>query len=635
MGVTSLSDAEKFARLICGPHTKIQNYAARLPHVTEESFLLFVKGGCKQGRLSEIERCIENLLDQVKDSETKRGNIQNPGRGIFVKGGNPKTVYYHSAQLTAKECTCRVVFGADTKQSHITTSCSQWEAGEQFESILDSVLTKNSYAICEEIHGSQPVWLQKAWHAVMNFNNHRENHGIDYHVDYSATYHPEDPIVSFSFGHGGVLTLRSLSGKKKETMLFQEDGDVLIMAGRFQEEFQHGVPSRQNWESLKRQMGKDLSSWELKGLQKEVELHKQAGSAPDKRLNCTLRWHTRHYQNCPWACEDPSQRVFRGMKKANNNREDDEKSGDERLKIMAEVMKTCWTHISVKNELDLLKSWSIGGTHLALSPKEALKEVSEVVFQKQIAMSKISEAFQKMGLGGYEPDFTLYHLVSLACSHLHNVYANRDVLSIHNGRNNYFSICAGSHTQNRLHNINTEPWVKFLLNHHQLSHVLKALDADMTVERGQLAVLLEKVLPSILPQKIKAAKQPKDKRKSDQLELYDVDCWSSSNLLLIKAFEIGFVPSESSTPPAPTRLQTRKDICSEVFTKANKHRAIQAVQGLVNGYMSFLQCVDNKREFQNNTSRYPSERYDMYFWAMQVPKDPRNEKPTKHAKPVR
>ena len=407
------------------------------------------------------------------------------------------------------------------------------------------------------------------------------------------------------------------------------------MAGRFQEEFQHGVPSRQNWESLKRQMGKDLSSWELKGLQKEVELHKQAGSAPDKRLNCTLRWHTRHYQNCPWACEDPSQRVFRGMKRANNNREDDEKSGDERLKIMAEVMKTCWTHISVKNELDLLKSWSIGGTHLALSPKEALKEVSEVVFQKQIAMSKISEAFQKMGLGGYEPDFTLYHLVSLACSHLHNVYANRDVLSIHNGRNNYFSICAGSHTQNRLHNINTEPWVKFLLNHHQLSHVLKALDADMTVERGQLAVLLEKVLPSILPQKIKAAKQPKDKRKSDQLELYDVDCWSSSNLLLIKAFEIGFVPSESSTPPAPTRLQTRKDICSEVFTKANKHRAIQAVQGLVNGYMSFLQCVDNKREFQNNTSRYPSERYDMYFWAMQVPKDPRNEKPTKHAKPVR
>ena len=216
MGVTSLTDAEKFARLICGPHTKIQNYAARLPHVTEESFLLFVKGGCKQGRLSEIERCIENLLDQVKDSEKKRGNIQNPGRGIFVKGGNPKTVYYHSAQLTAKECTCRVVFGADTKQSHITTSCSQWEAGEQFESILDSVLTKNSYAICEEIHGSQPVWLQKAWHAVMNFNNHRENHGIDYHVDYSATYHPEDPIVSFSFGHGGVLTLRSLSGKKRD-----------------------------------------------------------------------------------------------------------------------------------------------------------------------------------------------------------------------------------------------------------------------------------------------------------------------------------------------------------------------------------------------------------------------------------
>ena len=34
---------------------------------------------------------------------------------------------------------------------------------------------------------------------------------------------------------------------------FQEGGDVLIMAGCFQQEFQHGVPSRKNWERLRDQ----------------------------------------------------------------------------------------------------------------------------------------------------------------------------------------------------------------------------------------------------------------------------------------------------------------------------------------------------------------------------------------------
>ena len=39
----------------------------------------------------------------------------------------------------------------------------------------------------------------------------------------------------------------------------------------FEEQFQHGVPSRQNWESLHCQIRNNLTSWELKGLQKEVK----------------------------------------------------------------------------------------------------------------------------------------------------------------------------------------------------------------------------------------------------------------------------------------------------------------------------------------------------------------------------
>lgn len=64
---------------------------------------------------------------------------------------------------------------------------------------------------------------------------------------------------------------------------------------------------------------------------------------------------------------------------------------------MAEVMKTCWPHSSVNNELDLLKSWSIGGTHVARSPIEALRDVFKAVQDKQEAMSQVSDAFQENG----------------------------------------------------------------------------------------------------------------------------------------------------------------------------------------------------------------------------------------------
>ena len=47
------------------------------------------------------------------------------------------------------------------------------------------------------------------------------------------------------------------------------------MAGCFQQEFQHGVPSRKNWESLRDQIGRNWTDWELQGLAKEMELHRK------------------------------------------------------------------------------------------------------------------------------------------------------------------------------------------------------------------------------------------------------------------------------------------------------------------------------------------------------------------------
>ena len=655
--VTSRNDAFEFAKLICGPDAKIDDYDFRLPHATDESFLLVVRGGCKTGPLSHIGKCIEQLLDEVKTYESEK-NSQNPEKAIAVRGSKgAKTVYYYSAQLSCNPCTCRSIFGADSNQQHIPTSSSFWEAGKKFHSIVDSVVQKNHQDSGNTNAQQQPVWLRKTWSAVMNYNDHKENHSIDYHADLSAWYDAGDPITSFSFGQGGVLLLKSKVYKNNvQTMIFQEHGDVLIMAGGFQDEFEHCVPARGRWgEALQFCKYRPLSEMELQGVQDGIAMHsRKDGDGPHIRLNCTLRWNHNHSSHCP--CNLPRQQgvqnnrtpypfphpgsavhpsptpkqQFFGVKRALESTEKTDEENDALVwkSFAEELLDNCMLQSSLESELELLKSWSIGGSHVLKSPVDALKAVAKATGQKELMMSRISDQMKKLERKGYQKDFSVYHLVRVACKHLATVYECGEKLKIHDGRNNYFLHCVGSNTQHRLHNFRGDlNWKKYMVNHNQLWHIVGALDADKTVQTGQLAVMMSCVLKGILPQKIKAAKQGREK-KSTELVLEEVHCWDSSGLLLIKAFEIGYVPSQSSSPPPPTRLQTRDDIFNDVFTAENKCDAIQAVRGLVEGYLSFLQCVDHQKEFHNNHTEFAPERYNIFFWATPVPEEWRPRRST-------
>ena len=654
--VTSRNDALDFAKLICGPKARIEDYKCRLPHQSEKSFLLVVRGGCKTGPLSNIGECIEQLLDEVKAKESEK-NFQHPEKAIKVRGSKgARTVYYHSAQLSCNPCTCRSSFGADSDQSHIPTSSSFWEAGKKFHSIVDSVLHKN-YQDSGNTNGEQqPVWLRKTWSAVMNYNNHKENHGIDFHADLSARYDAGDPIASFSFGQGGVLLLKSKLHKNNvQTMIFQEDGDVLIMAGDFQREFEHCVPARVRWgEALQFSQSELLSEMELKGVQDGIAMHsRKDGDGPHIRLNCTLRWNHNHSSHCP--CNPPRQQGVQnnrtpypwphpgavplspapkprllGVKRALESTEKTDEENDALVwkSFAEELLDNCMLQSSLESELELLKSWSIGGSHVLKSPVDALKAVAKTTGQKELMMLKISEQMKKLERQGYQKDFSVYHLVRLACTHLATVYECGEKLKIHEGRNSYLLHCVGSNTQHRLYNCTGElNWRKHMVTHNQLSHIVGALDADKTVQTGQLAVMMSCVLKGILPEKIQAVKQGREKRPTE-LVLEEVDCWDSLGLLLIKAFEIGYVPSQSSSPPPPTRLQTRDDIFNDVFTAENKCDAIQAVRGLVEGYLSFLQCVDHQKEFHNNHTEFVPERYNIFFWATPVPQEWRPRRST-------
>ena len=128
--------------------------------------------------------------------------------------------------------------------------------------------------------------------ALWNWNDHNQGHSIDLHADERTTYRSSDPILSLSFGRGGVLTLGPCKkGQPPTKMLFQEDGDALVMAGEFQF---HGVPARRAWSHLKNQaMFTGMKEWEKLGLSNEIAMHETAVSgAKHVRMNCTIRWHS-------------------------------------------------------------------------------------------------------------------------------------------------------------------------------------------------------------------------------------------------------------------------------------------------------------------------------------------------------
>ena len=299
-GVTSWDDTVKFAQLLFGVDVAFENYAERLPHRSNKSFLLFAKGACAEGRpFFEIGDFIAPQLEEIlRWEQNVRNNNARPTKSQQMLNADGWTVYYWSAQVTRAPCLCRTSFGADAHQKHVPTSSAMWQAGRRFAKLWDATLMKNYEAF--QNRDLRPTWLDKSWQVLWNWNDHNKNHGISPHSDASATYSNVDPITSFSFGHGGVLTLGPKKGPVTR-MLFQEGGDALVMAGDFQAEFCHGVPARSTWKDLKLlPMFATMQEWEKVGLQQEIALHEGAEpEAKHVRMNCTVRWHSTHWAGCP------------------------------------------------------------------------------------------------------------------------------------------------------------------------------------------------------------------------------------------------------------------------------------------------------------------------------------------------
>ena len=127
-GVTSWDDTVKFAQLLFGVDVAFENYAERLPHRSNKSFLLFAKGACAEGRpFFEIGDFIAPQLEEIQQwEENVRNNNARPTKSQQMLKADGWTVYYWSAQVTRAPCLCRSIFGADAHQKHVPTSSAMW-----------------------------------------------------------------------------------------------------------------------------------------------------------------------------------------------------------------------------------------------------------------------------------------------------------------------------------------------------------------------------------------------------------------------------------------------------------------------------------------------------------------------------
>ena len=131
----------------------------------------------------------------------------------------------------------------------------------------------------------------------------RDDH-INLHTDSSPRYDEDDPIISFSYGFGGLFSLqrrRKAKGKKPgmEGAVYMHTGDVLIMFGTFQTYMHHGVVAFKEWTSWMSKEGRRIVGQEKQDATGEAQrLQSEGNLEKSTRWNVTVRFIANHSGQC-------------------------------------------------------------------------------------------------------------------------------------------------------------------------------------------------------------------------------------------------------------------------------------------------------------------------------------------------
>ena len=105
---------------------------------------------------------------------------------------------------------------------------------------------------------------------LINRYTYNKNHGISFHDDIKEGYDVDkDPITSFSCRLGSLLVIISSRAPEKQEktegkrafVVYQPPGTILVMGGKFQRAYKHGVPSFQEIKELLA-CADDLTTWD-------------------------------------------------------------------------------------------------------------------------------------------------------------------------------------------------------------------------------------------------------------------------------------------------------------------------------------------------------------------------------------
>ena len=241
-GVRTHSDMRRFAHLIAGRNAYVEDLSkSKLPEIRQDTFLYVCRGGCAGGTpLGGLQNCVPDMMEELTQHAVAMNNVQKP-QNAYETGGVDGDSWYDSAQLSKSRCTCKINFGGENRSStrkNLNPDCQRWRTGKVFEAGFMGALQQNS----DQPGVGDNIYMNKAFHVLLNRNRHDSNHRIGSHHDECRdSYVPEDPITALSYGATGVLLIRAKGNRGTVKVLVSRPGDVYICGGAFQQIFEHAV----------------------------------------------------------------------------------------------------------------------------------------------------------------------------------------------------------------------------------------------------------------------------------------------------------------------------------------------------------------------------------------------------------
>ena len=427
-------------------------------------------------------------------------------------------------------------------------------------------------------------------------------------------------------------------------MLFQADGDALVMAGAFQSEFWHGVPERASGSALQsRSMFDEMQDWEKRGLVDEIERHEKAVDGERHvRKNCTIRWRATHWDNCPSQCEGNEVRSGAAVRKMDAA----EASGSSEMRVPTVVgtafagvkrpqdgAEVCEELSSVKSSrsldtassdmarklLELVESASNSQLYrslmlgMKLLGSQALHDENLCKLESTILNLRSHLLSAQETVAGYGEKFAAkvsfadLDATALAAQQLRLIHRHLGALGTKEG-GNWLIETAIDPSQNRLSDHGK--YSKCLMSHRVLELVLDALSVTEMQTHMEIAIDLKMLAKGMFPANLKSLKRREKKKKKEDMG-FELKQVPANSVVLVKCLEIGYVKQIA----AGRRLLTRGSGLESLMQAVDPANIRATLQTTIRLALEHLRTLDVERQY---CDRYDgtlvSANYDIWIW---------------------